>query len=433
MSELAAAAPTPPLAAVLKRHVTAAVIGNALEFYDFTTYAYFATQIGNAFFPGDTPFMKLILALITFGVGFATRPIGAIVIGRYADRAGRKPAMLFSLTLMGLSIVGLALTPSYRQIGLAAPFLVLAWRLAQGFALGGEVGPTTAFLVEAAPPAKRGLYGAWQSTSQNFAAIAGGLVGVTIASIAGGAQLEAWGWRIAFLLGALILPFGYFLRRTLPETLHRHEARLSIHPERPHLRGHARVLSLGVALIGGATVATYVLGYMTTYAIHTLHMSAGIALGATIANGSAGVIGGLAGGLLSDRYGRRPLMIWPRIAFLAAIWPAFTLMVARHDAVTLLAATFVVSILSALTTASVLVGLTESLDKSVRGIGMGAVYAIAVSVFGGTTQPIIAALTEATGNPLSPAWYMMGANLIALIASFLYRESAHARLAPITP
>jgi MFS family permease len=168
---------------------------------------------------------------------------------------------------------------------------------------------------------------------------------------------------------------------------------------------------------------------MTTYAIHTLHMPAGIALGANIANGLAGVICGLIGGVLCDRFGRRPLMIWPRIAFLLAIWPAFSLMVARHDAITLLAATFVVSGLAGLSTAAVLVGLTESLDKSVRGVGMGAVYAIAVSVFGGTTQPIIAALTEATGNPLSPAWYMMGANVIGLVASMLYRESAHAKLA----
>ena len=415
--------------AVLKRHVTAAVIGNALEFYDFTTYAYFATQIGEAFFPGGSPFVKLILALITFGVGFATRPIGAVVIGRLADRAGRKPAMLLSLTLMGVSIVGVALTPPFAQIGLTAPFLVLAWRLAQGFALGGEVGPTTAFLVEAAPPARRGLFGAWQSVSQNLAAIAGGLVGVSIAGLTSAAQLEAWGWRVAFLLGALILPFGYFLRRTLPETLDREEARLSIHPEKPHLISHIRVLSLGVALIGAATVATYVLGYMTTYAIHTLHMPAKIALGANIANGLGGVIFGLIGGLWADRYGRRPLMIWPRIAFLLAIWPAYSLMVARHDMVTLLAATFVISGLAALTTAAVLVGLTESLDKSVRGVGMGAVYAIAVSVFGGTTQPIIAALTEATGNPLSPAWYMIAFSVIGLVASVFYRESAHNRLA----
>jgi len=416
-------------ATILKRHVTAAVIGNALEFYDFTTYAFFATQISQAFFPGKTSFTKLILALIAFGVGFALRPLGAIVIGRLADRAGRKPAMLLSLTIMGVSIVGLALTPSYAAIGMAAPVLVLAWRLIQGFALGAEVGPTTAFLVEAAPPAQRGLYGAWQSVSQNLAAIAGGLVGVSIAGLAGSAFLASWGWRIAFLMGALILPFGYYLRRSLPETLGRAEDPLPVHPQRPHLKGHWRVLLIGLALITAATVSTYVFNYLTTFAIHTLKMPPTAAFGATLVNGLAGVIGGLAGGILCDRYGRRPLLIWPRIAFLIVTWPAFLLMVRRHDTETLLAATFVIAFLSALSTAAVLVGLTESLDKSVRGLAMGTVYATAVCIFGGATQPLIAWLTHATGDPLSPAWVTIASGVVGLIASLFYRESAHAKLA----
>jgi MFS family permease len=162
---------------VLKRHVAAAVAGNALEFYDFTTYAYFAIQIGHAFFPSRAPFVSLILSLMTFGAGFLLRPVGAVVIGRYADRVGRKPAMLVSLTLMGVAVLGLALTPSYAQIGPAAAFLALGWRLVQGFALGGEVGPSTTFLVEAAPPHRRGLYGSWQAAGQAAAAMAGGLVG----------------------------------------------------------------------------------------------------------------------------------------------------------------------------------------------------------------------------------------------------------------
>lgn len=425
-SEASQSTPDP----ILKRHVTAAVIGNALEFYDFTTYAFFATQISQAFFPGKTSFTKLILALIAFGVGFALRPLGAIVIGRLADRAGRKPAMLLSLTIMGVSIIGLALTPTYAAIGMAAPILVLGWRLIQGFALGAEVGPTTAFLVESAPPGQRGLFGAWQSVSQNLAAIAGGLVGVSIAGLAGSAFLASWGWRIAFLIGAIILPFGYYLRRSLPESLHRSEAPSPVHPQRPHLAGHWRVLLIGLALITAATVSTYIFNYLTTYAIHTLGMPPAAALGATLINGVAGVIGGLAGGILCDRYGRKPLLIWPRIAFLIATWPAFLLMVRRHDPQTLMAATFVIAFLSALSTAAVLVGLTESLDKSVRGLAMGTVYATAVCIFGGATQPFVAWLTHATGDPLSPAWVTIASGLVGLVASLFYRESAPARLAP---
>ncbi|MGI9168805.1 MAG: MFS transporter, partial [Caulobacteraceae bacterium] len=168
MTDLAApavrdVAPAP----ISRRQVAAAVIGNALEFYDFTVYAFFAREIGRTFFPGHSPFLSLILSLATFGAGFILRPIGSVVIGRYADRRGRKPAMLLSFALMGAAILALSITPSYAQIGVAAPILVLAWRMAQGFALGGEVGPTTAFLIEASPAARRGLYGAWQGASQN--------------------------------------------------------------------------------------------------------------------------------------------------------------------------------------------------------------------------------------------------------------------------
>lgn len=404
--------------------VAAAVIGNALEFYDFTIYAFFAVQIGHNFFPNRNPFVSLMLSLATFGAGFMLRPLGAIAIGRFADRRGRRPAMLFSFGLMGIAILGVALTPSYASIGVAAPILVLVWRLCQGFALGGEVGPTTAYLVEASPPAKRGLYGAWQGGSQNLANIAGGLVGVTLAGVAGAASLEIWGWRVAFLLGAAVLPFGILLRRNLPETLHRPET-IELAPDLHTLRANSRVLLLGFGLVAAMTVSTYVFNFMTTYAMTTLHMATGISLAATLVSGSCGLAGGLVGGFLSDRIGRRSLMIWPRTVFIAVTWPAFYLMVKNHDAPTLLGATAVMTFLSALSTAAGLVAITESLGKKVRGLGMGAIYATAVAVFGGTTQPILAALIHYTKDPLSPAWYTIAFTSIGLIASILMKESAH--------
>jgi MHS family citrate/tricarballylate:H+ symporter-like MFS transporter len=416
----------PPITA---RQVTAAVAGNALEFYDFTVYATFASQIAHSFFPGRTPFISLILTLVTFGVGFLLRPIGAVVIGRWADRHGRRPAMMFSFALMGVSILGLALTPSYATIGPTAPLLVLFWRLCQGFALGGEVGPTTAFLVEAAPPGRRGFYGAWQGGSQNLANLVGGLVGVALAATAGAASLDLWGWRVAFLLGTLVLPFGLLLRRNLPETLHRLEARSHVHPDAATLRASAPVLVRGMALIAASTVATYVFSYMTTYALRTLHMASGISLAATAVSGTCGLVGGLIGGVLSDRLGRRPLMIWPRVVFLLVTWPAFVLLVRHHDAATLLGATAVITFTSALSTAAVFVSITESLRKEVRVLGMGAVYATAVAVFGGSTQPMIAWLIEHTGDPLSPAWYMMAFTALGLVASIMTPETAHRRIA----
>jgi MFS family permease len=413
--------------AITTRQVTAAVIGNALEFYDFTTYAYFAVQIGHAFFPNHSPFISLILSLATFGAGFILRPVGSLVLGHYADRHGRRPAMLISFALMGVGIVGLALTPSFAMIGPLAPILVVSWRLCQGFALGGEVGPTTAYLIEAAPPRHRALYAAWQAGSQNLAAIVGGSAGVILSLLIGAADLDAWGWRLAFGIGALILPVGLILRRDLPETLHRPEPVTHHQPPLTTLRAHARIISLGLALIAAATVSTYAMTYMTIYARETLRMGAAISLAAPIVNGAAGVLLGLAGGFLSDRIGRRAMLIWPRVFFLLALWPTFYLMARDRDGATLLIGVAILSGTSALTTASVFAAISESLRKEVRGLALGGVYAIAVAVFGGTTQPAITWLIHITGNPLSPAWYVIGFAAAGLIASLLIRETAPSR------
>jgi MHS family citrate/tricarballylate:H+ symporter-like MFS transporter len=427
MADLAVSAAAPTRAAsvtISRRHVAGVVLGNALEFYDFLTYAFFAVQIGRAFFPGHSPFASLMLSLVTFGAGFICRPIGAILIGRYADRAGRRPAMVFTFALMGVSILGLAMTPSFAAIGPLAPVLVVTWRLAQGFALGGEVGPSTAFLVEASPPLRRGLYTAWQGASQAFASIAGGLVGVALAGLIGTAALESWGWRVAFAIGALVLPIGLLIRRDLPETLHHAEPAQAAQAARGDLGGHVRIALLGLALILSGTVTTYVQSFMTTYAITTLHMPTAVALGAPVAVGVASVIFALTGGALSDRWGRRPMLIWPRMVLIVLIYPAFVLIVRNHDAFTLLAASALLAAVHALCAVAVLVAVTESLRKDVRSMGLATIYSTSVAVFGGTTQPMVAWLIHATGNPMAPAWYMMGANVIGLIAGLLMRESA---------
>ena len=410
------------------RHVAAAVIGNALEFYDFTTFAYFATQIGHAFFPSSSHFVSLMSALGAFGAGFVLRPVGSLVLGRYADRHGRRPAMLISFAMMGVGIVGLAVTPSYASIGVMAPILVVAWRLCQGFALGGEVGPTTAYLIEAAPSHRRAFYAGWQNVSQNMAAIVGGSTGVMLSLLFGSAGMDAWGWRLAFGVGALILPIGLILRRNLPETLHQTEEATQHQPALTTLTAHARIIALGLALVAAATVSTYSMTYMTTYARATLKLSGQISLAAPIVNGTAGVLFGLAGGVLSDRFGRRAMMIWPRVFFILALWPAYYLMARDRDAPTLFLGIFILAGASALTTASVFTAISESLRKEVRGLALGGVYAIAVAVFGGGTQPAITWLIEATGDPLWPAWCGIAFAVVGLVASLLIRETAPARV-----
>ena len=428
MNRVSDAASGRDAAPATRRQVTAAVIGNALEFYDFTTYALFAVQIGRTFFPTGTQFEQLMSSLLTFAVGFVGRPVGAVVLGRLGDRVGRRPAMVLSFTLMGVGVLGLVLTPSYAMIGPAAPVLLLAFRLIQGFALGGEVGPTTAFLIEASPLHRRGLIGSWQSGSQAVASLFGATIGLVLSLTMTPEQLESYGWRIAFGIGAIVLPFGLWMRRSMPETLHRIETPLDIHPTERGPFSHARPILLGLGMIMSFTTSTYVLLYMTTYASETLHMTQADSFGASVSNGICGVVFALFGGWLSDRHGRKRVMITARTLFLIAIFPAFTLMVENRTAMTLIVATGVLSAFSSTSVGVALVALTESLRKDVRSTGLAIVYAVGVAVFGGIAQPGVTWMIKETGSPMAPAWYMIAAAIIGIVAMSLMKETAPTKL-----
>jgi MFS transporter, MHS family, citrate/tricarballylate:H+ symporter len=408
------------------RHIAAVVVGNALEFYDFLTYAFFAVYIGRTFFPSSIPSASLLASLGTFGVGFVTRPIGAWVIGRMGDRMGRKPAMVFSIALTGLAITGLALTPSHARIGVAAPMLVIFFRLLQGFALGGEVGPTTAFLLEAAPPEKRGFYASFQSWSQHLSVLVSGLVGFGLANTLSEQQLQDYGWRIAFLIGVAIVPLGLVMRRSLPETFH--SASVSSASEPASLRPHIGVAVLGVMLLASTTIGNYIGNYMTTFAISTLHMRVNVAFAATIVVGLSGVTFDLVSGALSDRIGRKRMMLVPGALLLVSILPAFYLLLHFRTAAALIGATALLSSLATLSAGPTVIWLTESLPASIRSSGVAVVYAISIATFGGTTQYVVTWLIKITGNSLAPAWYWTGAAVVGLIAMSVVRESAPRKL-----
>lgn len=403
-----------------KRQVLAVVVGNGLEYYDFVTYAFFAAQIGRTFFPSNVPGTSLLASLATFGVGFLTRPLGAFVIGRFGDRAGRKPAMLLSFLLIGVGVVGLPLVPSYASIGVFAPVLAIAFRLLQGFALGGEVGPSTAFLMESAPLLRRGLYISLQATSADVAVCIAGLVGVGLASVLDAPALDAWGWRVALLLGAAIIPVGFVLRRTLNETLHAPD---QAHDDTPS-KGYERIVVLGLILLGTGTTTNYLLEYMTTYASVTLGMSAKIAFGATAVIGLSGVICDSLGGWLSDRFGRKPIMIVPWLFLAVAVFPSFWLLERLRTGAALYTACAVLGCLSTLSSATIIVAVTESLPRRVRSAGLAITYALAISVFGGSTQFFVTWLIRATGSPIAPAWYMFCGVIIGLITLSQLPETA---------
>lgn len=400
-------------------HILAVGAGNALSFYDFVTYAFFAIQIGQTFFPFHDSTTSLLASLATFGVGFFARPVGALVIGRYADRHGRKPAMIFSFALMGVSILGMALTPGYRTLGIAAPIIAIVFRLLQGFALGGEVGPATAWLIEAAPPLKRGFYASISYATQDGGVLVAGLVGTLLAALMPATMLADYGWRIAFALGASIVPFGLLLRRRLAETLATEEQAKPA-PLRPFLR----VALLGLLMLATATVCNYVIDYMTTYAGHTLAMPPVAAFSATIVIGLCNVSCDLLSGWLSDKYGRKPLMLIFYPLLLVIVVPAFMVVVQSRSVPMLLLASALFASLQCLASGPILTTITESIPASVRAGAVGTIYALSITIFGGTTQLVVAWLTDRTHNPLVPGYYMMAFIALGLCGMMAMRETA---------
>ncbi|WP_456701496.1 MULTISPECIES: MFS transporter [unclassified Bradyrhizobium] len=412
------------------RAVLGATIGNILEFYDFGTYSFFAIQIGQTFFPADDPFASLMLSLATFGAGFVTRPIGAIVLGSYSDRAGRRPAMTASFTMMSAAALLLATTPSYETIGLAAPSLVVFARLLQGFALGGEVGPTTAYLMEAAPEGGRGLAVSFQPASQQLAATAGALVGEILSLSMTSDALNAYGWRIALLLGAVTLPLGLWLRSALPETLHLHQVPVLVARPGGQSSDDRRIMCLGFVILASCTITTYVTGYMTTYAMNTLHVSAPLAFGATLISNAVGIAAALLGGLLADRAGRRRVMIWPQVMALVMIYPVFLWIVESRSTFAILGGLGALTLIGMIPYSAFYVSMAEGLPRNIRGGAFATIYAFAIAIFGGTAQPIVTWLIHLTGSALVPAWYMLLASAAGLFAMLMMPETAPLDLAP---
>ena len=400
-----------------KGQLAAVVAGNALEFYDFLVFGFFAIQIGRTFFPAGSETASLLATLAVFGAGFLTRPLGGLVLGRMGDRIGRKPVMIFTFGLMGVAILGLALTPSYASIGIAAPVLVLIFRLLQGFALGGEVGPTTAFLMEAAPLRQRGQYVSLQNATQYFAVLCVGIVGTLLGTTMPTESFGAWGWRIAMLLGAVVIPFAYVLRRRLPETLHEQP---QIAPAQPPLR----VAALAILIIAGVTISTYTMNYIATYIQHTLGGSQLLASVGTAAAGVTSMLGALLGGRLSDRFGRKPVAVSSAIAATVAVAPCFLIMLIFPTGPVIVAAAAILAFAISIFPPALLTNIAESFPVSLRAGGVGFVYASAVAVFGGSAQYIVTWLIAVTGSPLAPAWYMMGAMVLAITGMLMLRETA---------
>jgi MFS family permease len=420
------AAPALARPALKARGVFAAVLGNGFEFFDFTVYATFLGMIGQAFFPSENVLVSDLASAATFGVGFVARPLGGAFIGAYGDRAGRKPAMTLSIGLMAIGSGIIAFTPGYRTLGVLAPILLIIARLFQGFAVGGEVGPATMFLLEAAPADRRMLFASWQLASQNLSSLLGGSIGLLLALALSQSSLNDWGWRVPFAFGILIAPVGIYIRSRLVETLEK--------PSRERVRGVTATLSavirsnwrgvlLGLALISGGTITQYFLITMTPYAIRTLHLPASSAMLGTITLGITGCLGALAGGALADRWGLRPVVIGPRIVLMIVLFPVMKFLIVNPSATTLVLAIAILSLLHAASVAVVVALIPLVFPPGTRSTGLALTYALGVAIFGGTATYVVTWLVGVTGDPLASTYYVMAANAVLLLAAFAIRNS----------
>ncbi|CAO3433033.1 MFS transporter [Azospirillum endophyticum] len=402
--------------------ILALSIGNAVELFDFTLYSFFALTIGKLFFPVQSAFGPLLLALLAFGIGFVVRPLGGIVIGAYADRAGRKPALVLTIALMALGTLLIGLCPTYAQIGVAAPMIIVVGRVLQGFSAGGEIGVATTMMMELGHPGGRGLRVSWQMASQGAAALLGALSGYLLSTHLPPDALEAWGWRAPFLAGLLIVPVGLYLRRLLPETMRPDPGRAAVLAEL--LSRHRAKLAVGVLMIMGGTASTYVnIYYMPTYLIRMVGLPPQTAFLTGCAAGATMLLVAPLAGLLSDRLGRRrPFVVWTALASLLVTYPAFWLL-SHHPSVPAALATVGLLIANnAVGAGACLLLLMENFPSRVRASGLSIVYSIGVSVFGGFAQFVVTWLISVTGDPISPAWYVSACAFATFCASFRMQE-----------
>ena len=401
------------------------MLGNGYEFFDFGVYAVFIGVIGQTFFPADNTLASDLAAAATFGVGFFARPLGGLLIGAYGDRAGRKAAMTLTIALMALGSGMIAILPGYATIGAAAPILLVLARLVQGFAVGGEMGPSTMFLVEAAPPGRRVFAASWQLASQNLGALTYGVVGFVLALAMSKQVLNDWGWRLPFALGVLIAPVGVYIRSQLVETLTQERRTV---PAKSGaiistvLRENRFGVLVSVALIAGSTIAQYFLVNMTPYAIRTLHLPEASAMLGMATVGVTGAVGALIGGLLGDRFGVKMVAIAARVLFVIALWPTMGWLVASASTTSLVIAIAILSTLQGVSGGPAMILIPWLFPKVVRATGLAFSYSLAAAVFGGTATYIVTWLVGVTGNPLASVYYVLAANLVLVAAIFAVPE-----------
>jgi MFS transporter, MHS family, proline/betaine transporter len=416
------------------RITLASAVGNFLEFYDFIIFGVFASVLAKVFFPASDETEALLLTLATYGAAVFTRPLGAVVIGSYSDRAGRKAGLMLTLSVMAASTAAIGLTPGYASIGVAAPLLLVLARLAQGFSAGGEFGGATAFLSEHAPQRWRGFYAGWLQAGTFASAILAAALGLLVTG--GGTDLaEGWGWRIPFLIGGLIAPIGLYIRRRLPESAHFERKRVTrdaASPLRSVVTQNSRSLLVMVGTVLPATTGSYIiLIYLPTYVTRQLAMTQSDGFYGAMVGGVFAALLSPAAGALSDRLGRKRVMIAAMIFAIVAVYPLFAVLDAHRDLLVLSLVEAGLGALLALYAGPMTALGSELFSTGSRSTGLSLGYGISAALFGNFTPFLLAALIAATGSVLIPAFYLAAALMVGVVAVACARDRTGQSLASV--
>jgi metabolite-proton symporter len=408
-------------------------LGNFLEMYDFMVFGYYAAAIGRAFFPTHNEYASLMLSFMTFGTGYLMRPLGAIVLGAYIDHHGRRKGLLLTLSLMAVGTLSIGVMPGYETIGLFAPLLIVAGRLLQGLSAGVEIGGVSVYLAEIAPPGRKGFFVSWQSGSQQVAVIFAALLGLVLSSVLRPEQMAGWGWRVPLLIGSMLIPFLLLLRRSLAET-DDFKARKH-HPDALEIwrtvLANWPLMILGMMLTLTTTVTFYLItAYMPTYGTSVLHLTTTSSMLVTLFVGISNLCWLPLMGALSDRVGRRPLLLLFSTIALLTPYPVLLWLVSMPSFSRLLAAALWLSMIFGSYNGAMVVFLTEIMPAAVRVSGFSFSYSLATGIFGGFTPAVSTWLIHETGNAAMPGAWMALAGLSSLIATLVltskgFRLRAH--------
>ena len=403
-----------------RRVVLASVLGNGLEWFDFVSYGYFASIIAKVFFPADSN-LSLMLTYATFAVGFVVRPIGGILLGAYADRYGRRRALSLLIVMMAFGTLTLGLTPSFATIGIAAPLIVVLGRVVQGISIGGEFASATALLVEHAPPNRKMTFGSFQMSSQALGRVLATSIGLFVLLTFTPATVQDGAWRIPFLIGSLIGPFGFYVRYRLSESpeyqqLKQSAPQVARAPVREVLQRHWLQLICGIGLVIIGTSLTYIWNtYLPTYVVEQLHLPLWQGLLGVAVTSAIGIGACVLGGWLADQYGPYRMFFFFTVISALISYPFFAYVLAAPGFGRLFLAQFVVLTVFGLLQGSGPGMLAGLFPVEVRSTGMAIAYNVGVTVFGGFAPLTVTWLIAATGSKLVPAYYIVAAAVLSIV------------------